>query len=370
MKGGNGLNFLIIAGVLFMTPMALSAQEPNQLDQDEPLRLKADLVTVNAAVADRDGHPISTLTASDFTVYEDGVKQKIAHFARTEEPFSVMLMLDISGSTLEEIGLMKQAAKSFLSELRGGDRVGVMVFAGQVELIADLTSNRARLEAAIDRVSPAGGSGSHRFNLKTGTAFYDALYLAAEKSPLRNVTGRKAIVCMSDGVDSISSTSYRETAGPIERLDAPIYFLELNTEDAMLEGLLRRGDDPGYINFSRSQLDRYYDTFDPRSSDRGLSTRELPPSAVTDINKGLYRISRRELRELSERTGGRVYPVNGLTDLSAVYKQVAGELRSQYTIGYYPANDSHDGQWRSIRVEVRGRDAKVRVRTGYWAPSR
>ncbi|MEK6410477.1 MAG: VWA domain-containing protein, partial [Acidobacteriota bacterium] len=93
----------------------------------------------------------------------------------------------------------------------------------------------------------------------------------------------------------------------------------------------------------------------------------LTPQMLREINAGLYTLSRRELRDLGERTGGRVYPVRSLTDLTGVYKQVADDLRSQYSIGYYPANKARDGGWRSIRVETRARDATVRARSGYWA---
>ncbi len=82
----------------------------------------------------------------------------------------------------------------------------------------------------------------------------------------------------------------------------------------------------------------------------------------------LYEIARRDLRQLASRTGGRVYPVSALTDLAAIYKQVADDLRSQYSISYYPINEAHDGRWRSIRVEVQRPGVSVRSRSGYWAP--
>ena len=88
------------------------------------------------------------------------------------------------------------------------------------------------------------------------------------------------------------------------------------------------------------------------------------------MSQVLYEIARRDLRQLAVRTGGRVYPVSALTDLSEIYKQVADDLRSQYSISYYPSNESHDGRWRSIRVEVARPNSSVRARSGYWAPGR
>ncbi|HXG64656.1 MAG TPA: VWA domain-containing protein [Blastocatellia bacterium] len=352
--------------LLFLTVMA-QAQDRRE---DEPIKLKADLVTTNAAVFDRDGRLLKSLKAQDFIVYEDGVEQKIAHFTATEEPFTLMLLLDISGSTRDDIAMMKQAAKNFLAELRRDDRVGVIVFSGDVEMIAEFTDSRDRVEAAISEIAAAAGANGARYSAKTGTSFYDALFLAVEESPLKKVEGRKAIVCMSDGVDSTSKMDYRDIARLVEKSEASIYFLQLNTEEATLAGLLKERGDPGYINFSQSQVNRYYDKYDPESPDRHTHRKLLPPLVIREINAGLYEIARKEMSEMAERTGGRVYPVRSLSDLSGVYKQVAEDLRHQYSIGYYPTNDAQDGRWRAIRVEVRRRDATVRARAGYWGPGK
>jgi VWFA-related protein len=335
-------------------------------DQDEPIKLKTNLVTVTAAVTDPTGRPIRSLTADDFVIYEDGVRQKITHFSSGEEPFTVLLLLDISGSTADDITLIKRAAVNFLGQLRAGDRVGLIVFSGDVEMIVDFTTSRAKFEAAIQSAATPGGEAGHRFGTSTGTSFYDALFLAVEESSLKQVEGRKAIVCMSDGVDSTSKTKNRLIATLVEKSDASIYFLELNTEAVTLERLLKPKSDPDYANLSQSQVDRYFDTYDPDSFERTRDRRSLPPDLLTEINRRLFELARKEQRQMAERTGGRVYPVNSLTDLNAIYKQVAGDLRSQYSIGYYPNNDIQDGRWRAINVEVR-RQGKVRARSGYWA---
>jgi VWFA-related protein len=281
-----------------------------------------------------------------------------------------MLLLDVSGSTRDDIALIKRAAKKFLAELRKDDRVGIIVFSGDVELAADFTSDRAALEAAIDSEEPPQGDNGRRFTRKTGTSFYDALFLALEDSPLKRVEGRKAIVCMSDGVDSTSKSTYGEIATLVEKSGASVYFLELNTEEAMIRGLLKERDDAGYINLSPGQINRYYDEFDRDSTERSINRDLIPPETRREIARGLYEIARRDMRQMTERAGGRVYPVSALTDLAAVYKQVADDLRSQYSIGYYPQNNVHDGRWRSVRIEVRRQGASVRARSGYWAPGK
>ena len=343
------------------------AQDQQPRDQDEPIRLKTDLVTVTASVTGANAGPIKSLKAGDFAIYENGVKQKISHFAATEEPFTLLLLLDISGSTRAEIALIKRAARNFLGELRFDDRVGVIVFSSEVEMIAEFSDPRAQLASAIDGIAVVEGEDGHRFTTKTGTSFYDALYLAVEESPLKEVEGRKAIVCMSDGVDSTSKMKFVDIAPLAEKSGASLYFLELNTEEATLQGLLKPRSDPGFVNFSKSQIDRYYADHDPESMERFRPREALSPETTREINAGLYNLSRRELRALGERTGGRVYPVKSLSDLSGVYKQVGDELRSQYSIGYYPNNKTRDGGWRSIKVEALAPGATVRARSGYWA---
>ncbi len=360
-------SILSLALILFAMAGAVSAQVPQSDNQDEPIRLKADLVTVMAAVVDSKGGAIKSLKAEDFDIYENGVKQEISHFAPTEEPFSIMLLLDISGSTSADIELIKHAAKSFLGQLRKDDRVGVIVFSREIEMIADFTDSRQQVESAIARIGTPEGDDDHRFNANTGTSFYDAMYLAVDESPLKQTEGRKAIICMSDGVDSTSKYKYAAAARIAEESEASVYFLELNTQAAMLDGLLKPADDPGYINFSQSQLDRYFDTYDPDSIERHKPRKMIQPELRREIAAKLYEMAKDEIKELADRTGGRVYQVSALTDLSSVYKQVADDLRSQYFIGYYPTNDKADGRWRTLRVEVHRKDAAVRSRSGYWA---
>ncbi|MFL6273615.1 MAG: VWA domain-containing protein [Blastocatellia bacterium] len=339
-------------------------------DQDEPIKLKADLVSLTASVTDRGGRARRSLKATDFTIYEDGVRQQIEHFAATEEPFSLLLLLDISGSTRDDIELMKRAARNFLAELRFDDRVGVIVFSRDVEMIGEFTDPRARVISAIEQIATAPGSATSRFSNATGTSFYDALYLALQDSPLKQIEGRKAIVCMSDGVDSTSMKTYQAIAPLVERSEVSLYFLELNTEEATLEGLLKDRSDPDHLNFSPGQLARYFDEYDKDSPDRLRPRETLSPMVKREINTGLYDMARRQMSEMATRSGGHEYPVKTLADLSGVYKQIADDLRSQYSLSYYPTNRRHDGTWRQIRVEVKPAGAVVRTRSGYRAPER
>lgn len=350
---------------LIATSATIMAQE--QKDQDDAIKLKTDLVTLTASVLSRNGLPVKSLTKDDFIIYEDGVKQRITHFAPTEEPFTIMLLLDISGSTSNEIELIKRAAKGFVSELTARDRVAVIVFSKEIEMVASFDYSRDRVESALDQLASAEGDIAQRFTASTGTSFYDALAQAASESSFRNIEGRKAIVCLSDGVDSTSLKNYKEISPLVEKSEASVYFLVPNTQDTLLEGLIKTRSDPGYVNFSQSQVERFYREYYPDSADRGVPTHKIPPLIRREMVNGLYDIADRDMKQLAERTGGRAYPVNALTDLSAVYKQVADTLRSQYSIGYYPENETRDGRWRKIRVEAKPQAYTVRTRSGYWA---
>ncbi len=365
---------LIALSLLLGTTLATQQPEagvPSSTSQDEPIRLRSDLVPVTAAVADRNGRAVRSLRAEDFTIFEDGVRQKIAHFSPTEEPFALMLLIDLSGSTMDEIDLMKRAAANFIAELRGEDKAGVIVFSGEVEIVAGFKDSREKVMKEVESIeAPASKSPAHRFSSSTGTAYYDALYLAAAESPLKTAEGRKAIICITDAVDSASKMAFEEVGKLVEKSEASVYILHLDTEEATLAALLKDRNDPGYVNFSQSQIERYYDAFDKDSIDRHRDRRLITPLMRREINAGLYELARREAKQICERTGGRVYPVAKLGDLAGVYKQVAGDLRSQYLIGYYPLNDSRNGKWRKIRVETRQRDATIRARQGYWAPGK
>jgi VWFA-related protein len=348
---------LIIAGLLL----------GGGLGQDEPLKLRSDLVLVPVSVVDGHGRSIRSLKASDFAIYEDGVKQVISHFESGEAPFLLILLLDISGSTSQDIELIKRAAKGFLAELGRRDKVAVIAFGREVRMIANLDSSVFQAEAAIDGLELPAPTGSHRFSSNTGTSFYDALYAAARECARSRFEGRKAIVCLSDGVDSTSRLGYADAARAVEESDALVHFLALDTEQAALDGLLRDPDDPNYINFSQGQINRYYDEYDPDSPERFLPTRRMPPWLRRKINAGLYQIARRQMQNLAERTGGQVYDVRSLSDLSGVYRHIAEQLRAQYLIGYYPSREARDGRWHAIRVEVNREGARVRARSGYWS---
>lgn len=324
----------------------------------ETIRLDTDLVSVDVVVTDRAGKRyLPKLRAEDFLVYEDGVRQKISNFSAAEVPFNLVLLLDTSGSTREEIDLMQRAARRFLDELRPQDRVAIVQFNEQVELIKDLTADRQALDKALGQLR--GGS---------GTCFYDALHLAV-REVLRSVEGRKAIIALTDGVDSYGFNTYDQVLPELERAGASLYFLRLDTEDFTEARMLRDCQDSLHFKFSRKQLKKYVDEFLKGGDISQYQDHcKLARMEKMQINRHLYEAAYDELNEMTGKTGGHVYPVKSLLQLGPAYTQIAEELRTQYSLAYYPSNEKHDGRWRTLRVEIKKPGLTLQTKPGYRAP--
>lgn len=328
-------------------------------EEAQTIRVETDLVSIDVSVSDAAGMKgAAGLKAEDFVVFEDGVRQKISNFSNMEVPFNLVLLIDTSGSTRDEIALMQQAVRRFLDELRPQDRVALIQFNKQVELLEELTGDRRRIEDSLKLLKPG-----------TGTSFYDAMQLTIDEI-LKKEPGRKAIVALTDGVDSYGYDSYEQILPMVEKAGASIYFLELDTESFTESRMMRDCRDSSHFEFSKKQLKKYAsEHLSGGSADDYRDHCFLTPIEKMQINRRLYESARRELREMASKSGGRVYQVRELRQLDPAYRQIAAELRTLYSLGYYPTNERHDGKWRSIRVEVRRRGYTVSARPGYRAPS-
>jgi Ca-activated chloride channel homolog len=336
--------------------LPLYAQDP--IEQGNTIRVNTDFVSIDVAVSDRKGtRNLPTLKAEDFAVYEDGVPQKIASFSAQDVPFNLALLLDTSGSTQDEIKKMQQAARRFLDLLRPQDRIAILQFNQDVELIKDLTNDRAALEKALD--SLAAGS---------GTAFYDALQLSLD-DVFKQATGRQAVIALTDGVDSFGKTTYETLRPRLESANLTFYFLELDTEKYVEARYLRSCQEAGHFKFSRKQLDKYVATFMRGEAPRWFEDScKLEKLEKLQINQRLYEAARRELRDLAEQSGGQVFPVKTLDQVGPAYAQIAEELRLRYSLAYYPTNERHDGKWRKLRLEIKRPNLVGKTRPGYRAP--
>jgi Ca-activated chloride channel family protein len=351
------------------------AQQPQtqEVGEDDVVRVDTQLVSVPAIVTNNLGRPLSGLRQDNFSVYEDGQKQSIANFGTTEAPFEIALLLDTSGSTRADVSLIRQAANAFINALRPGDRVAIVAFkdrtnAGStlatVDVLSTMTDDRKVLSAAIASLGSSNG-----------TPYYDALGRIADKifnePPRKEVRGRRAVVALTDGVDSSSEASYEEGREKLLRAGVACYFIQVNTEDFVEDRLLKDCQDNGRLTLSARQLQRYRRIFVPQArSEDYANFCQLGPFEKLQISRELYDLARREMNDLARTSGARNFLAVNLQDARAAFARVAADIGTQYSLGYYPTNKARDGKYRAIRVEVLGVKEKneVHAREGYFAP--
>ena len=357
------------------TPRATPTPAPaaEEVDEDDVVRVQTQLVTVPVTVTDHTGRTLTNLRAENFALYEDGRPQRVANFIATDAPFEVALLLDTSGSTRAEVGLIRRAANAFIDALRPGDRISIVAFNSQenagtklatVELMTHLTDNRNALQQAIENIGASNG-----------TPFYDALERIAKevfRAPARpELRGRRALVALTDGVDSTSEADFAEARARLQQAGTLAYFIQVNTEDFVEERLMKDCQDDGRLSLSRVQLQRYRKIFDPRAEAADYTNFcRMGPFERMQISRSLYQLARREMQELARDSGGKTFNAADLREARAAFAQVASDIGKQYSLGYYSTNKARDGGFRRIRVEVRGLPgAQVSAaREGYQAP--
>ncbi|MGI8732833.1 MAG: VWA domain-containing protein [Pyrinomonadaceae bacterium] len=350
-----------------------STNSAEEVDEGDVVRVETKLVSVPAVITNSAGRPVAGLGRENFAVFEDGQPQSIANFGTTEAPFEIALLLDTSGSTRDDVALIRQAANAFISALRPRDRVAIAAFntesrgngqVAKVDVLSPLTGDRTSLQKAIANLGSANG-----------TPFYDALDRIAmevfRESPAEEVRGRRAVVAFTDGVDSASQTDFAMARSKLLTAGVACYFIQINTEDFVEDRLLKDCQDDGRLSLSAKQLERYRRIFVPRAKAEDFSNFcQMGAFERMHISRELYNLARREMNDLSQASGGRNFVAATLQDARAAFAQVANEIGTQYSLGYYPTNKARDGKFRAIRVEVRGvkEKPKVRAREGYVAP--
>src|SRR6185503_1407193 len=204
-----------------------------EVDEGDIVRVETQLVSVPAVVTDKNGRPLAGLKLENFAVLEDGKAQTLTNFATTETPFEIALLLDTSGSTREDLGLIRDAANAFIAALRPGDRVAIVAFKNRqddgipmatVDLRSGLTDDRGDLRVAIESLGTSNG-----------TPFYDSLAEISKQifreAPRNEVRGRRAVVALTDGVDSSSNIGFEDARATLARTGVAAYFIQLSTED-------------------------------------------------------------------------------------------------------------------------------------------
>lgn len=301
--------------------------------EGDVIRTDTALVTVPVTVLDRSGRYVPLLKRENFRILENGVEQKIAYFAATDSPFTVILLIDTSGSTHFRLDDIQDAAINFVSKLKSNDSVMVMSFDDRIDVLCKASSDRDEITRAIRRTRTGGG-----------TRLYDAVDDILKKQ-LATIRGRKAVVLFTDGVDTTSRrASYGDTIRLAEESEAPIYSVNYDTSGA--NTVLGGGGGgvrlPGGIILGG-----------PGSRGGGGPTR------------GDYRRGAEYLRALSDKTGGRSYNGDSRFGISQAFTWIAEELGRQYSLGYYPTTAAKDGERRQIKVRTTEADLVVKSRDSY-----
>jgi VWFA-related protein len=325
---------------------------PEEVAEGDVVRVNTSLVTVPVSVLDRQGRFIPDLQREDFRVFENGVEQAVAYWEPADKPFTVALLLDTSPSTAFHLWQIKEAAIAFAKQLRPQDRVLIVSFNDQVLLLTEVTNDMNVVSAVIEQNA----------NMGNATRLYDAVHLVI-KERLNKIKGRKAIVVFTDGVDTASfQANYASTMREVEELDALIYPIQYDTTDYLRamqsvgQGsttvVTTTSNGPFGIGTTTSRVT--YGT--PRVT--GPNGGPLPGATQADYDR-----ANQYLKELADKTAGRLYHANDTTQLAEAFSRIAEELRRQYSLGYYPQDgDASAAARRQIKVRVNRPNLAVKAR--------
>jgi VWFA-related protein len=287
----------------------------NQNADDQVLKVDTSIVTIDATVA---GAMMAKLDKSDFRIFEDGKEQQITSFDASDAPFDIVLLLDLSGSTSDKVGLIKKTTKHFIEMKRDSDRVAIVTFNSGQTVVSPLESDKNKL---LDKISAIKGTGasqvwdSERF----------AIDLLKRDSPAGR---RKAIVVMTDGIDN----DLFFTLGPGSSMLFADLIEEIRNDQITIF--------PIYLN---------------------------PSGAGNNIDQ-INENARRTMQLIADESGGTFYTTSNLDNLNEVYERVLQDVGRIYGLGYQPKNEKRDGTWRAIKIEVPNHpELKVRARSGYYA---
>ncbi len=314
-------------------------QQPQE-GQQGLIKVDTSLVNVPVIVTDRAGQFITGLGRPSFRIFEDGVLQEISSFSSTEAPFNVALLIDTSHSTQRKLGAIRKAALTFVKQLQPRDRVAIVTFDDQVTFLGDFTSDRKSLESSIASV---------KSNYRT--SLYDAIARTVNEK-LSNIPGRKAIVVLSDGVDTASKlASFDEALELVATAGVIAYSIQYETRN---DGgpIMKPMQLPG-IKFVPSS---FVAPQTPRSGSGQTAPRDK------------YLVAADFLKFLAMGSGGRYLRAESIESTSYAFALIAEELRNQYTLAYYSTNEKRDGRFRAINVRLDSANLYVRARSGYRAP--
>jgi|WetSurMetagenome_2_1015567.scaffolds.fasta_scaffold13628_2 VWFA-related protein len=319
---------LLLAILLFLAaPFAMGRQEP---PAPQRIQVESALVTVPVIVSDARGKYVPGLSSNDFKLFEDGAQVPVPLFLTADDPIKIALLLDTSRSTTTVLGQIKKSAARFLQQMRPQDQATVLSFDSEVTVLCPLTADLQEIGRAIDQAK-AGGS---------GTRMRDAIIQTVVER-FRTISGRKAIVLLTDGQDHGSGISAEGLIDGVAASSTLIYsiFYHVDPHELMKE-----------IIGSSARL--------PKAVKQKDGARD--PWQQREEQAAEY------LDRISEASAGRFYR-SGVTEFDKTFKQILTELRSQYLLGYYPDKSKLDGKSHVLDVQVSVQDVVVRSRRSYRA---
>ncbi|MBZ5499933.1 MAG: VWA domain-containing protein [Acidobacteriia bacterium] len=320
LAGKHALILGLASGAILLGLAAANDLIQKKTGSEPTFRIEVDTVSLPVVVTTRDNRRITDLKREDFQVFEDGVPQEIMGFAAVDEPVSVTLVLDTSGSTESQLKRIQDEAIRFVNLLHRNDSVAVLSFADKVKLQADFSIDRSKCERGIRGTLPGGL-----------TALHDAVYLAL-KEVLGPIPERKALVLFTDGVDNRSfAVSAEETLELAREAKVIIYSVYFNTE-------AERNKRAPRLTFPPIQRDRHEEA-----------------AAGHDY-----------LMELAQCSGGLVFDATKMGDLGPAFRNIAQELSCLYSIGYNPTNTTRNGQFRTVTVKLKKPGLAARTIKGYF----
>jgi VWFA-related protein len=311
-----------LCAVIAAAPALVSAAgaAPPAQNQGQSIRVGTTLVSLYATVRDSHKKIVSDLGQNDFHIFEDNVEQKVAFFSKEKTlPLTIGMLIDTSGSEESMIGAEQQAAIQFLQRvMQKKDEAMLITFDLDIDLLADWTGEQSDLDHAIRRakINTGGGGGPitpgpFPGSGGGGTHFYDAVYLACHDK-MASEAGRKALVILTDAQDEGSSEKLKDAIEAAQRADTVVHVLL-------------------------------------------VADRAFGGGAMGVAN------------QLASETGGRAIDVHNEKDLLHAFDEISDELRSEYSLGYYPSNSKLDGSYRKIRIEMSNKEDKALTRKGYYA---
>jgi Ca-activated chloride channel family protein len=292
-------------------------QEPKEhepQDDQGSIKIGTSLVVLDVTVVDQSNNPVMDMAQSNFQVFEDKVPQEIKFFTREQVPVSLVFTIDTSGSMRPKLDTVIKASSNLVKESKPGDEMAIIEFKDQPELLEEFTGDA---QDVIDTLQSLVASRQ--------TAMLDALYLGADYASKEGKNRRKAVILVTDGLDKDSYYKFNEVVDHLREADVQVYLI-------------------GFTN----DLDK----------DSSLFSKSPKTKAENLLTK------------LAEETGGKAFFPKELSEVHTIAQQISTDLRTQYSIGYYPTNSKKDGTFRAVRVQVNAANRRIvaRTRNGYTAP--